>query len=399
MTTTSPSSSEKLSSTTVWIMAIATGLSVANLYYNQPLLAELQKEFGVSVKEIGIIPTLTQVGYALGMLFLVPMGDMFERRKLIVITSLLVTVSLLMAAVSNSLIMMIVASLLIGLFTMVPQLIIPFAAHLADDKNRGKVIGIIMSGLLIGILCSRTVAGFLGDIFGWRSVFYCAAGLMMFLAISLWFALPASEVTYKGSYLGLLKSIGTLVKEEPILRESAVVGAMIFGVFSSIWATLIFLLSSPHFGMGAKEVGLFGLLGAAGAMAAPLVGRVADKKGARTGIAIGLVTLALSVFILWGSGASLVGLIVGIFILDFGIQATHIGNQTRVFGLRADARSRLNTVYMFSYFMGGAAGSLLGSYAWNVGEWKGVCVVLTAGTLLATVAFLMGRNKTQRRAP
>ncbi|WP_413557048.1 MFS transporter [Bdellovibrio sp. HCB209] len=391
--TTSQAHPNKLSATTVWIMAIATGLSVANLYYNQPLLAELQKEFGVSVKEIGIIPTLTQVGYALGMLFLVPMGDMFERRRLIVITSLLVTIALLMAATATGLWMMIVASLLTGLFTMVPQLIIPFAAHLAGNESRGKVLGIIMSGLLIGILCSRTIAGFIGDIFGWRVVFYAAAALMMVLATCLWFALPASEVTYKGSYFGLLKSIGTLVKEEPTLRESAIVGAMIFGVFSSIWATLIFLLSTPHFGMGAKEVGLFGLLGAAGALAAPVVGRIADKKGARTGIAIGLGVLAFSVLILWGSATSLVGLIVGIFILDFGIQATHIGNQTRVFALREDARSRLNTVYMFSYFMGGAFGSLLGSYAWNAGQWKGVCIVLTAGTLLATLAFLAGRKK------
>ncbi|UYL08088.1 MFS transporter [Bdellovibrio sp. SKB1291214] len=387
------SHSNKVSSTTVWIMAIATGLSVANLYYNQPLLAELQKEFGVSVKEIGIIPTLTQVGYALGMLFLVPMGDMFERRKLIVITSFLVTAALLMAATATSLWMMIAASLLIGLFTMVPQLIIPFAAHLASNENRGKVIGIIMSGLLIGILCSRTVAGFIGDAFGWRVVFYSAAGLMIVLAVCLWFALPASEVTYKGSYFGLIKSIGTLVKEEPTLRESAVVGAMIFGVFSSIWATLIFLLSTPHFSMGAKEVGLFGLLGAAGAMAAPVVGRISDKKGARTGVAIGLTVLALSVLILWGSATSLIGLIVGIFILDFGIQATHISNQTRVFALREDARSRLNTVYMFSYFMGGALGSLIGSYAWNAGQWTGVCIVLSVGTLLATVAFVMGGKK------
>ncbi len=390
--TESHPSANKLSSTTVWIMAIATGLSVANLYYNQPLLAELQKEFGVTVKEVGIIPTLTQVGYALGMLFLVPMGDMFERRKLIVITSLAVTGALIMAATAHSLWIMVIASLLIGLFTMVPQLIIPFAAHLASNENRGKVIGIIMSGLLIGILCSRTISGFLGDLFGWRTVFYSAAGLMIVLASCLWFVLPASEVTYKGSYFGLIKSIGTLVKEEPILRESAVVGAMIFGVFSSIWATLIFLLSSPHFAMGAKEVGLFGLLGAAGAMAAPVVGRVADKKGPRTGVAIGLSVLALSVLILWGSGESILGLIIGIFILDFGIQAAHISNQTRVFALREDARSRLNTVYMFSYFMGGALGSLVASYAWNMGQWTGVCTVLSVGTVIAVLAFWLGRN-------
>jgi predicted MFS family arabinose efflux permease len=188
-----------------------------------------------------------------------------------------------------------------------------------------------------------------------------------------------------------------LIKEEPILRECSLTGGLVFGVFSSIWATLIFLLSSSHFGYGSKEVGLFGILGAAGALAAPFIGRIADRKGPRAGITVGLVVLALSVALLSVSGENLIGLIVGIFILDFAIQAVHISNQTRYFALRADARSRLNTVYMFTYFMGGALGSLIGSYAWTVGQWHGVCVVLAAGTALASLTFWLGRkNKPSR---
>lgn len=394
---TSSDHQSTLSLSTVWIMTVATGLSVANLYYNQPLLADLQRTFGVTVKEVGIIPTLTQVGYALGMIFLVPLGDMIERRRLIVITSVLVTFALLLAATAQSLAVMTVASLLIGMLTMTPQLIIPFAAHLASEKNRGKVIGFVMSGLLVGILLSRTLSGFVGDLLGWRAMFYFAAGLMVLLAVGLHFMLPKSEVTYNGRYTSLLRSIWTLIKEEPILRECSLTGGLVFGVFSSIWATLIFLLSSPHFGYGSKEVGLFGILGAAGALAAPFIGRVADRKGPRAGITVGLVVLALSVLLLSVSGESLIGLIVGIFVLDFAIQAVHISNQTRYFALRADARSRLNTVYMFTYFMGGALGSLIGSYAWSVGQWHGVCVVLAAGTALASLTFWLGRkNKPSR---
>ncbi|QDK37752.1 MFS transporter [Bdellovibrio sp. NC01] len=382
-----------LKDSTVWIMATATGLSVANLYYNQPLLAEMQTSFGASVKDIGIIPTLTQVGYALGMLFLVPLGDMFERKKLIFLTSLLVTGSLLIAATAQSVLMMAIASLLIGLFTMVPQLIIPLAAQLASPTNRGRVLGIIMSGLLIGILLSRTLSGFLGSMFGWRAVFYFASAMMMVIAGVLWLTIPSLAATFKGTYLGLFKSIWELVKELPTLRESAAIGALIFGIFSSIWATLIFLLSTPHFGYGAKEVGLFGLLGAAGAAAAPLMGRVSDKKGPRYGLGVGLILTALSVLMLGFSGQSLIGLIVAIFIMDFGIQGAHISNQTRIFALREDARSRINTVYMFSYFMGGAAGSYLGSIAWNMAQWTGVITVCGVLAALSLLIYAKGRGR------
>jgi predicted MFS family arabinose efflux permease len=371
-------------------MAAATGLSVANLYYNQPLLEELRHDFGVGVKEIGVIPTFTQLGYAVGMLFLVPLGDMVERRKLIVLTSLASMGALLLAAFSHSLLMMAIASLLIGLLTMTPQLIIPFAAHLADAKNRGRVLGIVVSGLLIGILLSRTLSGILGSWLGWRAVFEIAAVLMLILSAILKWALPTSTPHFSGSYVGLLKSIWKLVKEEPILREASLIGAMFFGVFSSLWATLIFLLST-HFNYGAREVGLFGLLGAAGAISAPAIGKIADRKHPRFGVFVCLLLTLLSIFIVNLSADSLIGLIIGIFIMDLGVQGGHVSNQTRIFALREDARSRINTVYMFCYFVGGALGSFLASLAWGKAEWTGVCVLELLFMVAAFVIFMRGR--------
>ncbi len=385
-----------LKKSTVLIMAAATGLSVANLYYNQPLLEELRSEFGVTVKEVGVIPTLTQMGYAIGMLFLVPLGDMFERRSLVVVTSLLSMLALLLAAFSQNLWMMSVASLLIGLATMTPQFLIPFAAQLAGPHEKGKVLGTVVSGLLIGILLSRTFSGFVGSMFGWRSVFIFAAVLMIFLALILRNVLPQSPPHFSGTYLGLLKSIWELVKTEPVLREASLIGGCLFGIFSSIWATLIFLLST-NFNHGAKEVGLFGLLGAAGAVAAPLVGKIADKKNPRFGVFVGLVIVLVSVLIIGASAYSMLGLILGIFLMDLGVQGGHVANQTRVFALREDARSRLNTVYMFCYFTGGALASLLASYAWGRAQWVGVFALDVFFIAMAFLLFLRGYRKPSAR--
>ncbi len=385
-------SSAPLRTSTVLIMSVATGLSVANIYYNQPLLADLQRSLSATVKQVGVIPTLTQVGYALGMLFLVPLGDMIERRRLIVLTSLLVTGALWMAALAPNLTVMAIASLLIGLFTMVPQLIIPFAAHLADPKSRGKVLGTVTSGLLIGILLSRTLSGLLGSAFGWRVVFYFAGALMMALALLLRFVLPQNTPHFVGTYGGLMKSIWKLVREEPVLREASLIGAMLFAVFSSIWAMLIFLLSS-QFNYGAREVGLFGLLGAAGAAAAPLVGKISDTKSPRFGVALGISAVFISIVILFFSASSLAGLILGIFIMDLGVQGGHVSNQSRVFALREDARSRINTVYMFCYFVGGALGSGLGSLAWGFASWWGVCGLDFIFVAVAMMIFYLNRPK------
>lgn len=356
-------------------MAVICGVCVANLYYIQPLEAQVASEFRVSQGMAGIAATMTQVGYAVGLVFLVPLGDILERRDLILRMLVLVAASLLAAAISPSYGVFLPAMFAIGLTTIVPQLIVPFAAHLSRPEARGKVIGDVMSGLLIGILLSRAFSGLLGSGFGWRRVYLCAAGLMalMFLLVLLLF--PKSRPVSDLSYAALLKSIPGLIRNQRPLRESAVNGFFLFGSFSIFWTSLVFLLETPLYRMGAREAGLFGFAGVAGALAAPLIGKMADRKSPRfpIGIAVLLSTLAYAVFALFGN--RLWGLILGVVILDLGNQGGQVSNQARIHSLGDEARSRNNMIFMFSYFIGGAAGSFLGTLSWQKFGWAGVCAV------------------------
>lgn len=346
----------------------------------------MQISFGATEEQVGWIPTLTQLGYAFGMLFFVPLGDLIERRKLIFISTMLSAVCLVGVALSNNVYMGIGMSLLLGLATMTPQFIIPFAAHLAPPEKRGQILGTVMGGLLIGILLARTVAGFIGAALGWRAMFGFAAVLLLVLGMLLRSLLPTSQPTYSGSYKSLLRSIATLVKEHATLKEAMLFGAMLFAAFSSFWATLIHLVETPAFNLGARTVGLFGILGAAGALAAPILGKVADRSSRRMMIGYGILLniIAFLVYLFFG-GSSLVALAIGVLVMDVGIQASHVSNQTRIFALNPEARSRINTAYMFAYFIGGAAGSLVGSYAWGLYQWPGVC--LAALTFLSVAGL------------
>lgn len=381
----------------LWTMTISTGLCVANLYYCQPLLHQMQTSFGATEQQVGWIPTLTQVGYALGMLFFVPLGDLFEKRKLIFLSTLISAICLVAMALAPNIYIGIVMSLLLGLATMTPQFIIPFAAHLAPPKKRGQILGTVMSGLLIGILLARTVAGFLGAAFGWRAMFGSAAVLLFILSLLLRTLLPTDEPTYKGTYASLLKSITALVKELPTLREAMVFGGMLFAAFSAFWATLIHLMETPDFNLGARTVGLFGILGASGALAAPILGRWADRRSRRMMIGYGILLniIAFVIFGVWG-GTSLVALSLGVLVMDVGIQGAHVSNQTRIFALNPEARSRINTAYMFAYFMGGAAGSLIASYAWSSYQWTGVCVAALAFLSIAGLTHFFNPFKLAR---
>ncbi|MEK2646278.1 MFS transporter [Bdellovibrio sp. BCCA] len=379
---------QNLTSFVLWVMTVATGLCVANLYYCQPLLHQIQNTFGASAAVMGWIPTGTQLGYALGMFFLSPLGDRFERRRLIFISTLVSAVCLIGVALSPNIYFVIVLSLLLGLATMTPQYIIPFAAHLSSPQKRGQTVGMVMSGMLLGILLARTVSGFIGDLFGWRVMFGSASVVLVILAFVLRGALPQSEPSFSGSYVGLLKSVIQLVKELPVLRESMVFGSMMFGAFSAFWATLIYLMESPAFNLGAKTVGLFGILGASGALAAPLVGRLADRRSPRQTVGYGIAMMGISflIYLFWG-GTSLIALSIGVVIMDVGLQVAHVSNQSRVFSLIPEARSRLNTAYMFFYFIGGAAGSLLASIAWSQAQWTGVCIVALIFVLIAGTTY------------
>jgi predicted MFS family arabinose efflux permease len=370
----------------LWVMTIATGMVVANIYYNQPLLADISKDFKVSEGQGGLLAMLTQSGYAAGMLFTVPLGDMMERKKLIMAEFIMTIVALLLAAWSPTIHILMIASFFIGAFSIIPQLIVPMAAHLSLPEQRGKTIGFVMSGLLIGILLSRTVSGYIGARLGWRAMFLIAAGLMTILWISLYFLLPKVHPQYSGSYKGLMKSLIQLTREEPLLRIAAIRGALCYACFSGFWTTLVFLLQEPQYNSGSEVAGAFGLVGAFGALAASQMGRLTDKGNSRMLTAISIILVVVSYIIFGFSANSMVLLVVGVIVMDMGVQATHISNQAVIFALRPEARNRLNTVYMVTYFIGGAAGTLLASQAWHVYKWNGVVVM---GLVLSVLALLI----------
>jgi predicted MFS family arabinose efflux permease len=355
-------------------MAAACGVSVANIYYNQPLLEQMGGAY---------LPVFTQVGAGLGMFLFVPLGDMFERRRLIVTVSSTTAVACILTAISPTLALLSIASLILGLTSIVPHLILPFAAQLAPPAQRGQVVGTVLSGLLIGILAARTVSGFIGAAFGWRAVYFIAAALMAILAITLARVLPRSEVPNAISYPKLLASIVTLVREQPLLREASLIGGLLFGAFSVFWATLAYRLGDP------RAAGLFGLVGIVGALAASAAGRITDQRGPRFTIGIGIVIVIASYALFWLTGSTIAGLVLGVVLLDLGVQAAHVANQSRIYGIQPEARSRLNTVYMVTYFVGGSIGSALGAYGWKVAQWNGVCL---AGAVLSVLALAVHLN-------
>ncbi|MBF9236896.1 MFS transporter [Hymenobacter sp. BT683] len=370
-------------------MAITCGLVVANIYYNQPLLAAIGRTFRLSDSSASLVATATQIGYTLGMLFVVPLGDKLERKRMMLIMLLGAAACMGLAAVAPSFAVLAGASVLIGIFSAVPQLLVPMAAHLAPEESRGRIVGRVMSGLLIGILLSRTVSGYVGLHLGWRAMFEIGAGLMVLLSALLAWKLPTDQPTFTGSYGSLMKSLLTLTREQVPLRRAALVGASLFAAFSVFWTTLAFYLEGPAFGYGSDVAGFFGLIGAFGALAAPLAGKTADTKGPDYTIALGIMLALVAYAILGFGGLYVAGLVVGVILLDVGVQATHISNQSMIFSLVPEARSRLNTVYMTAYFTGGSLGSILGGLAWVHGGWPGVCVV---GGCLTAVALLVSKR-------
>ena len=380
----------RLTAGLVWLMAASCGLVVANIYYNQPLLVAIGRTFDVADSQASLLTTVTQVGYALGMLLLVPLGDKLERKRLITWLLLGAAGCLGTAALAPSFGALLAASVLVGVCSAVPQLLLPLAAHLAPEADRGRVVGRVMSGLLLGILLSRTASGYVGAHLGWRTVFGGAAGLMLVLAALLAWLLPRQQPSYRGTYGALLQSVLALVRELPALRQAALVGGSVFGAFSVFWTALTFYLAGAPYHYGSDKAGFFGLIGAAGALAAPLAGRMADQRGPRFAI-VGGVALALAAYVVLGLGGGyLAGLVLGVLLLDAGVQTAHIGNQTLVFSLRPEARSRLNTVYMTTYFTGGALGSVLGGWAWAHYHWPGVCL---AGAAFAALALALAARR------
>lgn len=378
-------------------MTIATGLVVANIYYNQPLLGDIAHTFKISNGTAGHISMITQLGYAAGMFFFAPLADMFERKKLIMLAFGAVIIALLGAALSPSVNILMVASFLVGVSSLTPQLFIPMAAHLAKPEERGKKIGIVMSGLLIGILASRTVSGVVGKYFGWNAMFYIAAGLMVVMGTLVYIFLPKVEADYKGNYKDLMKSLVHLFMEEPVLRFAALRGALCFACFMAFWTTLVFLLKE-NFNLGSDAAGSFGLVGAFGAIAAGLMGRLSDKMNAFKLSFFTLALILISFIIFIFSGHSIAGLVIGVIVLDMGVQATHISNQAMIFALSAAARNRINTIYMVSYFIGGSLGTLLVSSLWGSYHWTGVCITGIALSSIAIFVHWLNYGSMQNKA-
>lgn len=379
-------STQGLSPALILLMSVATGLAVASNYYAQPLLDTIARAFDLSASSAGFIVTAAQLGYAAGLLFLVPLGDMFERRMLIVSMTLLAAGGMLITASSQSLGMMILGTALTGLFSVVAQILVPLAATLAAPEKRGKVVGTIMSGLLLGILLARTVAGLLASLGGWRTVYWVASVLMVIMALALWRGLPKVKQENHLNYPLLLASVFSLFTQDKLLRTRAILGCFTFANFSILWTSMAFLLAAPPFNYSEGVIGLFGLAGAAGALGARPAGGLADKGKSHMTTSAGLVLLLLSWAAIWYGHVSVLALIVGILVLDLTVQGVHITNQTVIYRVKPEARNRLTAGYMTSYFIGGAAGSLISASAWQHAGWTGVCAI---GAIVATLNLLV----------
>lgn len=383
----------------VFLLAVAAGATVANIYYCQPLLEAIAADFHVGHGAASAVATATQLGYAAGLLLLVPLGDRRERKGLIVGTTALSAVAMAAVALAGGLRWMVAASFVGGAISVTPQLVVPYAAGLAAPERRGRIVGTVMSGLLVGILCSRTVSGFVNAHAGWRTVYWLAAGVMVVLAAVLARVLPVQRPAPAGGsggggYGELLGSLAPLLAREPVLRRHALVGAMGFAAFSVFWTTLAFHLAALPGRYGSETVGLFGLVGAAGALAAPVAGRLADRRGPRlvNGTALALVLVSFGVMAVHG-GHNLLLLALGVVLMDAGVQGSQISNQTRIYGLAPALRNRVTSVYMVCYFLGGALGSAVGSWSWSHGGWPGVCGAAAAFTVAALLAlFLVGHG-------
>lgn len=390
MTRSQPSSADTLSNLLVMLMATTTGLVVASNYYAQPLLHTIADELNLTYAKAGIIVTVAQASYALGLVLLVPLGDLLERRRLIITMMFFATAGLLVSANAQNFIMLLSGTAIAGAFSVVAQVLVPFAATLSSPQHRGKVVGTIMSGLLMGILLARTAAGGLSSLGDWHTVYWVAAALMLLNTLALWYLLPRHAPTNSRMHYGkLIVSVFTLFVRYPVHFQRSMLGCLIFAMFSVLWTSLAFLLSSEPWSLPDATIGLFGLAGAAGALSARRAGVLADRGHSRSLTLIGVLALLLSWGLIGLGSHSLIALLAGIVLLDLALQAVHITNMNLVLGLDENARNRLNSGYMFLYFVGGAAGSMASAAVYQQGGWIGV-TVLGAGLGFITLLYALG---------
>jgi predicted MFS family arabinose efflux permease len=376
----------------VLLLAVSCGLTVANLYYAQPLLAALGQSFHIDEVAAGALITVTQLGYAAGMLLLVPLGDRTENRRLIAILLTVTTAGLILVGTAPDFPVLLAAALIVGVTSVVAQILVPFAADLAPDHIRGRIVGRVMSGLLVGVLLSRTLSSFLAEATSWRVVYLISAALMAALALALFLALPRRAPTTRIPYGSLLRSTAGLVRTHAQLRRRALYQAAMFGVFSAFWTTISYVLTGPSFHYSQLGVGLFALVGAGGAGIAPLAGRWADRGLGRPMTAAAFAAAALA-FTLAGLGRhSVVLLALAGVLIDMAVQTTMILGQHAIYRLDPSARARLNSAYIATFFVGGALGSQFGSVAYHAGGWTALTSFGAAFPVLALLFWATERR-------
>lgn len=368
------------------LFAAACGISVANIYFAQPLLDQLSEAFGINHSTIGIVITITQIFYGLGLLLLVPLGDLLNQRRLIIGQMLLSTMALVIVGTAFSSIVLFAGMALVGLLAVVTQTLVAFAATMASSAERGKVVGIVTSGIVIGILLARTFAGILTDLAGWRSVYLVSAVIMLLMACMFAKVLPHAEREVKSlSYIRLIRSVLDLFIQERTLRIRSFLAMLIFADFSILWTSLVLPLSTPPFALSHTAIGAFGLVGVAGALAAARAGKLADQGYGQRTTGISLALLLLSWLFIRYLEHSLIALVIGIILLDLAVQAVHVTNQAMILPLRAEARSRLTAGYMVFYSIGGASGSIASTQTYAYFGWGGVCLL---GASISAFALL-----------
>jgi predicted MFS family arabinose efflux permease len=388
-----PAEPPDVSSGTILTLAAACGLLVANIYYAQPLIGEIGQSLGLTTGAAGLVVTMTQVGYGLGLLFVVPLGDLVENRKLVLISVALSAVALACAAFAPSAGVFLTCAAVIGLGSVAVQILIPLAAHLAPDAKRGRVVGTVSSGLMIGIMLARPASSFIAAQSSWRVVFGLSAAAMVALAAGLSRALPVRKPRTTLTFAQLMGSMVELVKETPVLRRRAFYQGCLFFAFSLFWTTIPLLLAGRYH-LTQNGIALFALAGVSGAIAAPIAGRVADRGWGRpaTGAAIALVVLTMlgSIFVPQGSIVGLSLMVAIAIAVDFGVQANLIFGYRAIFAIAAEARGRLNGVYLSTAFVGGAIGSAVGALAYARGGWPLACGVGMTLPAIALARFLVG---------
>lgn len=372
----------------LWTLAIVAGISVANLYYNQPLLNLMRADLGVSDFQANLVAMITQTGYALGLLFIVPLGDLCHRKKIILVNFLLLALALLTMATAENIYTVWAASLVTGVCSVIPQIFVPIASQYSRPELKGRNVGLVISGLLTGILASRVFSGWVGELSGWREMYFIAAGLMCICAFVVLKVLPDIRPTFEGRYSTLMKSLFHLLRDYPALRIYSIRSGLAFGAFLAMWSCLAFKMGNAPFYADSDVIGELGLCGIVGALTASFVGKYAKRVGIRNFNFIGCSLIFSAWASLYWGGDSYAGIIAGVLLIDIGMQCIQLSNQASIFELCSSASNRVNTIFMTTYFVGGSMGTFLAGSSWSVGGWAGVTAVgilLTSSSLAITL--------------